>query len=132
MSFYGVTDIWTYVIGAIGIILLPGPNSLFVLSVATAVVLLPLLCAWGILADWCETEERWIGWERKRGKLEELVAARRWGAPGSLARTLRLLGAMRGPAASEFWAAFEPLDEDRGAAGSRPRRGGAPRRRGRL
>jgi DNA-binding CsgD family transcriptional regulator len=26
---------------------------------------------------------------------EELVAARRWGAPGSLARTLRLLGAMR-------------------------------------
>lgn len=36
MSWYGVTDIWTYVIGAIGIILLPGPNSLFVLSVATA------------------------------------------------------------------------------------------------
>lgn len=36
MSFYGVTDIWTYVIGAIGIILLPGPNSIFVLSVAAA------------------------------------------------------------------------------------------------
>ena len=36
MSFYGVTDIWTYVVGAFGIILLPGPNSLFVLSVATA------------------------------------------------------------------------------------------------
>ncbi len=36
MSFYGVTDIWTYVIGAFGIILLPGPNSLYVLSVATA------------------------------------------------------------------------------------------------
>ena len=36
MSFYGVTDIWTYVMGAFGIILLPGPNSLFVLSVATA------------------------------------------------------------------------------------------------
>jgi leucine efflux protein len=36
MSWYGVTDIWTYVIGAIGVILLPGPNSLFVLSVATA------------------------------------------------------------------------------------------------
>ncbi len=36
MSFYGVTDIWTYAIGAFGIILLPGPNSLFVLSVATA------------------------------------------------------------------------------------------------
>ncbi len=36
MSFYGVTDIWTYLIGAVGIILLPGPNSLFVLSVATA------------------------------------------------------------------------------------------------
>jgi len=35
MSFYGVTDLWTYVIGAFGIILLPGPNSLFVLSVAT-------------------------------------------------------------------------------------------------
>ncbi|EGI76129.1 leucine efflux protein LeuE [Hylemonella gracilis] len=36
MSFYGVTDLWTYVLGAIGIVLLPGPNSLFVLSVATA------------------------------------------------------------------------------------------------
>ena len=35
MSFYGVTDLWTYVIGAFGIILLPGPNSLYVLSVAT-------------------------------------------------------------------------------------------------
>lgn len=35
MSFYGVTDLPTYVIGAFGIILLPGPNSLFVLSVAT-------------------------------------------------------------------------------------------------
>jgi leucine efflux protein len=36
MSFYGVTDLWTYVAGAIVIILLPGPNSLYVLSVATA------------------------------------------------------------------------------------------------
>jgi leucine efflux protein len=35
VSFYGVTDLWTYVIGAIAIILLPGPNSLFVLSVAS-------------------------------------------------------------------------------------------------
>jgi leucine efflux protein len=36
VSFYGVTDLWTYVIGAFGIILLPGPNSMYVLSVATA------------------------------------------------------------------------------------------------
>ena len=36
MSFYGVTDIWTYAIGALGIILLPGPNSMFVLAVASA------------------------------------------------------------------------------------------------
>ena len=36
MSFYGVTDIWTYIIGAFGIILLPGPNSIYVLSVAAA------------------------------------------------------------------------------------------------
>ena len=36
MSFFGVTDLWTYVIGAIGIVLLPGPNSLYVLSVASA------------------------------------------------------------------------------------------------
>lgn len=35
MSVYGVTDLWTYVLGAVGIILLPGPNSLFVLSVAS-------------------------------------------------------------------------------------------------
>ena len=36
MSFYGVTDIWTYALGALGIILLPGPNSMFVLTVASA------------------------------------------------------------------------------------------------
>lgn len=36
MSFYGVTDVWTYALGALGIILLPGPNSLYVLSVASA------------------------------------------------------------------------------------------------
>ena len=35
-SFYGVTDFWTYVLGALGIILLPGPNSLYVLAVASA------------------------------------------------------------------------------------------------
>ncbi len=32
--FFGITDIWTYVIGAFFIILLPGPNSLYVLSTA--------------------------------------------------------------------------------------------------
>lgn len=32
--FYGITDIWTYVIGAFLIVLLPGPNSLYVLSTA--------------------------------------------------------------------------------------------------
>ncbi|MEV4833821.1 leucine efflux protein LeuE [Nonomuraea sp. NPDC049486] len=32
--FFGITDIWTYVIGAFLIILLPGPNSLFVLAQA--------------------------------------------------------------------------------------------------
>lgn len=36
MSFYGVTDLWTYVLGVVGIILLPGPNSLYVLAVASA------------------------------------------------------------------------------------------------
>ncbi|GAB7043182.1 leucine efflux protein LeuE [Catenuloplanes niger JCM 9533] len=30
----GVTDLWTYVLGTVAIVLLPGPNSLFVLSVA--------------------------------------------------------------------------------------------------
>jgi leucine efflux protein len=30
----GITDLWTYVLGTIAIILLPGPNSLFVLSTA--------------------------------------------------------------------------------------------------
>ncbi|MBU2662297.1 leucine efflux protein LeuE [Actinoplanes bogorensis] len=29
----GITDFWTYVIGTVAIILLPGPNSIFVLSV---------------------------------------------------------------------------------------------------
>ncbi|WP_101790263.1 leucine efflux protein LeuE [Nonomuraea indica] len=32
--FFGITDIWTYVAGAFFIILLPGPNSLYVLSLA--------------------------------------------------------------------------------------------------
>jgi len=33
--FYGVTDLATYVLGTIFIVLLPGPNSLYVLSVAS-------------------------------------------------------------------------------------------------
>ncbi|MFC4057618.1 leucine efflux protein LeuE [Planomonospora corallina] len=32
--FFGITDIWTYVAGAFLIILLPGPNSLYVLTTA--------------------------------------------------------------------------------------------------
>jgi leucine efflux protein len=32
MGALGVTDFWTYVVGTVAIILLPGPNSLFVLS----------------------------------------------------------------------------------------------------
>ncbi|MFI0422009.1 leucine efflux protein LeuE [Spongiactinospora sp. 9N601] len=32
--FLGITDIWTYVVGAFLIILLPGPNSVFVLTTA--------------------------------------------------------------------------------------------------
>src|SRR6266516_460816 len=31
---FGITNIWTYVIGTVAIILLPGPNSMYVLSVA--------------------------------------------------------------------------------------------------
>src|SRR6185369_8279883 len=30
----GVTDLWTYVLGTVAIVLLPGPNSIFVLSTA--------------------------------------------------------------------------------------------------
>ncbi|MBX7268373.1 leucine efflux protein LeuE [Micromonospora sp. Llam7] len=33
-SVLGITDIWTYVLGTVAIVLLPGPNSLFVLSAA--------------------------------------------------------------------------------------------------
>jgi len=33
--FYGVVNIWTYALGALFIVLLPGPNSLYVMSVAT-------------------------------------------------------------------------------------------------
>ncbi|WP_341719655.1 leucine efflux protein LeuE [Micromonospora sp. FIMYZ51] len=33
-SVLGVTDIWTYLLGTVAIVLLPGPNSLFVLSTA--------------------------------------------------------------------------------------------------
>lgn len=32
--FFGITNIWTYIAGSFLIILLPGPNSLFVLSTA--------------------------------------------------------------------------------------------------
>jgi hypothetical protein len=41
---------------AVAVLLSPLLLALVVLSVATAVVLLPLLCAWGILTDWCQTE----------------------------------------------------------------------------
>lgn len=34
MSVVGITDLWAYVLGCIAIILLPGPNSLFVMSTA--------------------------------------------------------------------------------------------------
>jgi leucine efflux protein len=30
----GITDFWTFVLGTIFIVLLPGPNSMYVLSVA--------------------------------------------------------------------------------------------------
>src|SRR3954471_16864073 len=30
----GVTDLWTYVLGTVAIVLLPGPNSIYVLSTA--------------------------------------------------------------------------------------------------
>lgn len=30
----GITDLWTYVLGTVFIVLLPGPNSLFVLATA--------------------------------------------------------------------------------------------------
>ena len=33
---------------------------------------------------WCETERRWIGWERKRGKLEELNRFLNGEEPGDL------------------------------------------------
>ena len=36
LSSVGITDLWTYVIGTILIVLLPGPNSLFVLATAAA------------------------------------------------------------------------------------------------
>lgn len=34
MSVAGITDLWAYVLGCIAIVLLPGPNSLFVMSTA--------------------------------------------------------------------------------------------------
>lgn len=34
MSFAGITDLWAYLVGCIAIVLLPGPNSLFVMSTA--------------------------------------------------------------------------------------------------
>lgn len=34
MSSFGITDFWTYLLGTIFIVLLPGPNSLYVLSVS--------------------------------------------------------------------------------------------------
>jgi leucine efflux protein len=33
-SMLGITNVWTYVLGTVAIILLPGPNSMYVLSVA--------------------------------------------------------------------------------------------------
>lgn len=33
--FFGITDIWTYILGATLIVLLPGPNSLYVMALAS-------------------------------------------------------------------------------------------------
>jgi leucine efflux protein len=50
----GVTDIWTYVLGTVAIILLPGPNSLYVLSTAARFGVRPAYrAALGVfLGDW--------------------------------------------------------------------------------
>lgn len=40
---YGITDLWTFVLGTIVIVLLPGPNSLYVMSLATR---------WGVAAGY--------------------------------------------------------------------------------
>jgi len=47
---YGITDLWTFVLGTVFIVLLPGPNSMYVLSVAAQRgVRLGFLGACGIL-----------------------------------------------------------------------------------
>ncbi len=46
--------------------------------------------------QWCESEQRWLGWERKRGKLEQLVAL--LAEPGTAASAFVDLGALSRPA----------------------------------
>lgn len=46
---FGITDIWTYIVGSIFIILLPGPNSIYVMSVASRFgVRIGYLAAFGV------------------------------------------------------------------------------------
>lgn len=48
---FGITDIWTYIVGAIFIILLPGPNSIYVMSVGSRFgVKVGYLAALGVFA----------------------------------------------------------------------------------
>lgn len=42
--------------------------------------------------SWCETQQRWLGWERKRGKLEQLL---RWLATGDMDGFLPLAAPLR-------------------------------------
>ena len=46
--------------------------------------------------QWSESEQRWIGWERKRGKLEQLIAL--LADPGAQANPFVQLGALSKPA----------------------------------
>ena len=41
MPTLGITDLWTYVLGTLFIVLLPGPNSLFVLLSLIHILTLP-------------------------------------------------------------------------------------------
>ena len=53
IMFYGITDLFTFILGTVFIVLLPGPNSLYVMAAASR---------WGVRAG------RWsLRWRRRPG-----------------------------------------------------------------
>ena len=102
MSFAGITDVWAYLAGCVAIILLPGPNSLYVMSTATLDGRRPAWAAVGgvLVADTVFIVGSGLGLVTVLEALPWLFDALRWAGGAYLAWLgLRLIASVFAPGA---------------------------------